>query len=108
MLNRRYEGESTATSRSGFRFGFELDVAFGDFNRVLDVFAVILFANLLGLLLHEGGEGIDATANRLSGFLLGRYQSVVEAFDLLALGLVHAVQREMWRGCCCGGGNGRR
>ena len=47
--------------------------------------------------LHEGGEGIDAAADRFSRFFLGRYQRVVQAFDLLALGLVHAVQGEMWR-----------
>src|SRR6476660_7702191 len=81
----------------GLRFSFELDVPFGDFNRVLDVFAVVLFANLLGLLLHEGRKGINAATDRLSGFFLGCYQSVVQAFDLLALGLVHAVQGEMWR-----------
>jgi hypothetical protein len=39
-----------------FRFGFELNVTVGDFDRVFNGFALVLLADLLGLLLHERGE----------------------------------------------------
>ncbi len=55
---------------------------------------LVLLADLFGLFLDEGGEGIDVAGDVLAGFFLGSDQSVVEALDLLALGLVDAVQGE--------------
>ncbi len=43
----------------GFRFGFEFDVAVGEFDGVFDVLALILLADLLSLFLNECGEGVD-------------------------------------------------
>ena len=49
-----------------FRFGFEFDVAVGDFDGVFDVVALVLFADLFGFLLNERGEGVDATGDIFS------------------------------------------
>src|ERR1700757_2897620 len=93
--------------RLRFCFGFQLHVAVGDLDRVFDVLAMVLLANLFGLFLDEGGEGVDAAADVLSGFLLGRHEGVVEALDLLVFRLVYAVERERLRrgasgSCGCG------
>ena len=69
-------------------------MAVGEFDGVFDVFALVLLADLFGFFLDEGGEGIDVAGDVFAGFFLGRDQSVVEALDLLALGLVDAVQGE--------------
>ena len=70
-------------------------MAVGELDRVLNVFAVILLANLLGFLLHKTSEGVEVAGDTLSSFFLGRDQSVVEALDLFALCLIDAVQREV-------------
>src|SRR5579872_794962 len=80
----------------GFRFQF--NVAFSDFNGIFDVVAVVLLADLLGLFLDEGGEGINVPGDVLSGLLLGGNEGVIEALDLLALALIHTVKSEMLRG----------
>src|SRR5579859_1707771 len=84
--------------RLAFCFSFQFNVAFGDFNGIFDIVAVVLLADLLGLLLHEGGKGIDVSGDVLPSLLLGGNQGVIEALDLLALALVHTVQSEMLRG----------
>src|SRR5579859_3867172 len=80
-----------------FRLGFQLDLAVREFDRILHALALVLFADLFGLLLHERGERIDVPGDVLAGFLLGGDQSVVKPLDLLPLALVHAVQRK-WLG----------
>src|SRR3984957_10484436 len=93
--------------RLGFCFGLQLYAAVGDFDGVFDAFAFVLLANLVGFFLHELGEGVDAAADVLSGFSLGGDERVVEALDLLAFGLIHALQSERLRGgCICSGGRG--
>src|SRR4051794_38641447 len=64
---------------------------------------MVLLANLFGLLLDERGERVDVAGDILSGFFLGRDQRVVETFDLLVFGLVHAVQGEVRGGRCASG-----
>lgn len=83
--------------RSGFCLRLELYSTIRDLNRVFDVFALVLLADLLGLLLHEGGERVDAAAYLFSGLCLGGHESVVQPFDLLALSLIHIVQCEVRR-----------
>src|ERR1700757_3171426 len=83
--------------RLRFCFGFQLHVAVGDLDRVFDILALVLLANLLGLFLDEGGEGVDAAADVLSCFFLGCHEGVVKALDLLAFLLVDAVERERLR-----------
>ena len=78
-------------------FGFEFDVAVGEFHGVFDVLAVILLANLLGFFLHERGERVEVAGDIFSRLLLGGDQGVVQAFDLLTLRLIDTVQGEMRR-----------
>ena len=95
LSQRTREGWGTRLSRRlGFGFGFEFDVAVGEFDGVFNVLAVVLMADLFRLFLDERGEGFKVTRDFLAGFLLGCDQSVVKALDLLALGLVDAVQRK--------------
>src|ERR1039458_6089170 len=81
-----------------FRLGLQLDTPFGEFDGKFHILAVKLLADLRGLLLHEGGEGIEVAGNTFSRFLFGSDQSVVQALHLFALGLIHgAVQGERLR-----------
>ena len=70
----------------------------GKFDGELYIFAVVLLADLRGLFLHEGIEGIEVAGNILSRLFLGCDQSVVQALDLFVLGLIHAVQGKRLRG----------
>src|SRR5579864_2540119 len=93
-----------------FGFGLQLDLAVGEFDGILDAFAVEFFADLLGLFLDECGEGVEVSVDVLACLFLCSDQRVVEAFHLLALVLIYAVQREglrmgvFWRGSRGGGG----
>src|SRR5215467_7439060 len=85
--------------RAGLRpgLGLQLDVAIGELDGIFNPLAEVLLADLFGFFLHERGEGVEASGDLLPGFLFGGDQDVVEALDLLALGLIDAVQGEMGR-----------
>src|SRR5579864_3119950 len=95
--SRRWRPAIKDRSWLGFRFGFEFDVAVGEFDGVFHTLALVLLANLLGLLLDERGEGVNPSGDVLAGLFLSCDQSVVEALNLLALALVDAVKRKRLR-----------
>src|ERR1700722_16343361 len=79
------------------RLSLQLDVSFGEFHREFNPLASVLLANLFGLFLNEGGEGIQISGHALSRLFLGCNQRVVEALHLLALGLVYMMQGKRLR-----------
>src|ERR1035438_3931617 len=64
------------------RLGPKLNLSALSFNRVLNCFAAVLFAQFAGLFLDEGRERIEVARNLFSRFLLGSGQHPVERFDL--------------------------
>src|ERR1700693_4411806 len=77
---------TTAVRRLAFRFCLQLDLTVLHFDRVLDRLAAVLFADLLGLLLHEGRKTVEVAGDSFPGFLLGLGKRLVKLSHLIALG----------------------
>src|SRR5258708_5496967 len=67
------------------RLGRQLDLAIRHVHAVLDGLAAVLFAELVGLLLHERTETLERPGDVFPGFLLGITQRDKQLFNLLAL-----------------------
>ena len=75
----------TAVQRLGLRFCLQLDLTVLHFDRVFDRLAAVLFADLLGLLLHEGRKTVEVAGDSFPGFLLGLGKRLVKLSHLIAL-----------------------
>src|SRR6266853_1527294 len=80
------EGEQLTTDdqRLSLRFCLQFYLAVLHLDRVFDRFAAVLFADLIGFLLHEGRKTVEVAGDGFSRFLLGFGEGLVEPSHLIA------------------------